>query len=157
MHGCKSPTTVHCKGNTSPLCKSLFAFEMSAKDHIRLNLKRTFCVKLRPSPPQNKGQRGGKRLGTQQTLVGVFGFAPQGNRVEKYSLAHSSRGANSRGGRGAGSKSLPAKRVFSDPSGQGGSATTSVHRLTGQASFHPEQAADLQTEGHVGAGPSFFR
>ena len=42
-----------------------------------------------------------------ETLFGVFGFATQGDRGEKRSLAHSGRGRNSRGGRGAGSKSLP--------------------------------------------------
>ena len=120
---------------------------------------------------QRKKRR--KRLGTQQTLFGVFGFAAQGDRGEKRSLAHSSRGTNSRGGRGQSSKSLPkpksrkgqtpsnesaksdisswfVKRAFSNQSSQGGPATTCHHREAGQASCNREQAIDCRTEGHVG-------
>ena len=181
VHGYKSPIIVHFKGNTCPRCKSVFSSEKSANDHYRRNLKRKTCAKPRgteashvpsrrpaPSPPKNRGKRAGKRLGTQQTLFGVFGFAAQRDRGEKRSLAHSGRGTNSRGGRGAGSKSLPkpksgkgqtpsngsaksdisswfAKRAFSNQSGQGGPATTSHHREAGQASCNREQASSIAT------------
>ena len=47
VHGHKSPTIVHFKGNTRPRCKSLFASEKSANVHYRRNLKRKFCAKPR--------------------------------------------------------------------------------------------------------------
>ena len=98
---------------------------------------------------------------------------------EKCSLAHSSRGADSRGGRVTGSKSSPKpksgkrqdpsngsaksdisswfdERAFSDQSGQSGSTATSHHRETRQASDHREQAVDRQTKGHVGGSCSKF-
>ena len=116
LHKTKVSTIiVHFKGNTCPRCKSIFSSEKSANDHYRRNLKRKTCAKPRSpeashvlsrrpasSPPKIRGN-----IGTQQTLFGVFGFATQGDRGEKRSLAHSGRGKNSRGGRGAGSKSLP--------------------------------------------------
>ena len=57
--------------------------------------------------PRSEEKEEEERIGTQQTLFGVFGFATQGDRGEKRSLAHSVRGTNSRAGRGAGSKSPP--------------------------------------------------
>ena len=125
------------------------------------------------SPPKNRGKRG-KGLLTQQALLGVFGFEAQGDRGQKRGVAGSGRGAGARGGRGAGSKSLPksepskrqtslhgskksdisswfSKRAFSYQSGQGGPAATDHHRDTGQALRHCEQAIDHQTEGDVGA------
>ena len=94
VHGCKSPTIVHFKGNKCPRCKS----EKSANDHYRRNLKRKSCAKPRgpdashvpprrsaPSPPKNRGKRGGKRLWTQQTLCGVLGFDGSSWRTRRWS------------------------------------------------------------------------
>ena len=174
VHSYKSPQVVYFKGNTCPRCKSLFATEKSANDHYRRNVKRKFCAKPRgphasnvpprrvaQSPPKNRGKRG-KGLLTQQTLFGVFGFEAQGDRGQKRGVAGSGRGAGARGGRGAGSKSLPkseprkrqtsshgskksdisswfTKRAFSYQSGQGGPAATDHHRETGQAPRHCER------------------
>ena len=100
VHGYKSPTVVQFKGNKCPRCMSVFASEKSANDHYRRNLRRKSCAKPRgsdvshvpsrrsaPSPPKNKGKRGRKRLCTQQTLFGVFGFENQGDRGENRNSA----------------------------------------------------------------------
>ena len=120
---------------------------------------------------QEKEEKGSSR---SKTLFGVFGFEAQGDRGQKRGLAASGRGAGARGGRGAGSKSLPkseprkrqtsshgskksdisswfTKRAFSYQSGQSGPAATDHHRETGQAPCHGEQAIDHQTKGDVGA------
>ena len=186
VHSYRSPQIVHFKGRTCPRCKSIFATEKSANEHYRRNLKRKFCARPRgpdashvpprrvaTSPPKNTG-KGGQRLLTQQTLFGVFGFEPPGDRGQKRGLAGSSRGEGARGACGAGSKSLPkpelrkrqtsshgskksdisswfTKRAFSNQSDKGGPAATDHHRETRQTSCHCEQAVDRQTKGDAGA------
>ena len=147
--------------------RSIFSSEKSANDHDRSGSEPcSFKTISAESAQEQRKKEEEKRIGTQQTLFEVFEFATLGDRGEKRSLAHSGRGTNSRGGRGAGSKSLPkpksgprksdsgswfAKRAFSNQLGQGGPAATSHHREAGQASCHREQTIDCRTEGHVGA------
>ena len=168
VHGYMSPTNVHFKGNTCPRCKSIFSSEKSANDHYRRNLKRKSCARPRgtgsfktTSAESAQEQRKKRRKKDRHAANAFWSLWIRDSRRsrEERSLAHSGRGTNSRGGRGAGSKSLPkseprkgqtpsngpaksdigswfAKRAFSNQPGQGGPAATSHHREAEQASCH---------------------
>ena len=85
-----------------PTVRVNFSSEKSANDHYRRNLKRKSCAKPRGPEashmdddrrvrPRTEEKGGGKRLGTQQTLFGIFGFVIEGDRGEKRSLPGSFR------------------------------------------------------------------
>ena len=128
VQGYKSPTTMHFKKQHVPTVQVSFRFRGR-------HLKRKFCAKPRgpdashfpskrsaPNPPENK-RKIKKKLCTQQTLFGsLCCFEPQRNRGENCRLAHSSKGANNRGGRGTSIKTLPKPESWKKQAPSNGSA-----------------------------------
>ena len=106
--------------------------------------------RVRPRIVEKEEEKSSAR---SKTLFGLFGFATQGDRGEKRSLAHSSRGTNSRGGRGAGSKSLPRPKSGKGQTPSNGSAKSDISSWLAKRAFSnqsgQEQQAIIERQGKL--------